>query len=700
MHLQTSHLTRVVALFLSMNELIQAKPMGYDYPTPAVPFIEGPVSTTSPAPSPDYDDYDPNDVPSDQAAPDTSEKGYEYPVPQNPLVLPTKPPRSTTTTSPPLPECIPVEERDLGMNLDLLEAGVPLCPDYEEYNPEDIPEDQAPPAPDCVPADQADEGYNPQFLDDGVPLCPEELPGYQVEDVPVTFPPPVTTTTAAPAAPAAPLPDCIPVEERDLGMNLDLLEAGVPLCPDYDEYNPNDIPEDQAPPAPACVPVEERDEGYNSQFLADGVPLCPEQSTEGYNYPVPENPLTLPTKVPTTSSSPPTTTSSPSTTTTSPTTTTTSPTTTTSIPLPDCIPTEERDLGMNLDLLEAGVPLCPDYDEYNPNDIPEDQAPVRPDCITSAEKDKGYNPEFLEQGVPLCPEEEPGYEYPVPENPLTLPPPKTTASTSTTSTTTSTTSTTTSTTTTQLALPECVEESERESGLNPSYLEQGVPLCPPECVPASEQELGDNPSFLASGVPLCPEQTTGYEYPPPDNPLTLPTKPTPAITTTTEYFPTLDYDPDDIPSDQAKPLPLCVPVEEETSPESQDFLSAGVPLCPSEETDLPGYEPTEPSYDDYDVNDVPPDQAAPLPDCVKAEDKDKAPNPSYIEQGVELCPEEQGYSYPVPDNPLVLPQKIRKSKFLLEDLGVEMGVSVARGGRVFSFHLPGELSLCTVGHQG
>jgi len=239
-------------------------------------------------------------------------------------------------------------------------------------------------------------------------------------------------------------------------------------------------------------------------------------------------------------------------------------------------------------------------------------------------------------------------------------------------------------------LPECVEESEKESGLNPSYLEQGVPLCPPECVPASEQELGANPSFLASGVPLCPEQTTGYEYPPPDNPLTLPTKPTPAITTTTEYFPTLDYDPDDIPSDQAKPLPLCVPVEEETSPESQDFLSAGVPLCPSEETDLPGYEPTEPSYDDYDVNDVPPDQAAPLPDCVKAEDKDKAPNPSYIEQGVELCPEEQGYSYPVPDNPLVLPQKIRKSKFLLEDLGVEMGVSVARGGRVFSFHLPGQ----------
>ena len=67
--------------------------MGYDYPTPAVPFIEGPVSTTS-----QYDDYDPNDVPLDQAAP-TSEEGYNYPVPDNPLLLPTKPPKSTTTTT-------------------------------------------------------------------------------------------------------------------------------------------------------------------------------------------------------------------------------------------------------------------------------------------------------------------------------------------------------------------------------------------------------------------------------------------------------------------------------------------------------------------------------------------------------------------------------------------------------------------------
>ena len=154
----------------------------------------------------------------------------------------------------------------------------------------------------------------------------------------------------------------------------------------------------------------------------------------------------------------------------------------------------------------------------------------------------------------------------------------------------------------------------------------------------------------------------------------------------------MDYDPEDIPSDQAKPLPLCIPSEEETNPENEEFLSSGVPLCPSEEEDLPGYQPTEPSYDDYDINDIPADQAAPLPDCVSPQDKDKAPNPSFIERGVPLCPEEEGYSYPVPENPLVLPQKTRKSKVLKADLGAEMGVSVARGGKVFSFHLPGDLT--------
>merc|ERR1712170_104469 len=106
---------------------------------------------------------------------------------------------------------------------------------------------------------------------------------------------------------------------------IDLLEAGVPLCPDYDEYNPNDIPSDQAPTPPDCVPVEEQNEGYNPTFIEQGVPLCPAEELPGYEYPVPENPLTLPTE---------------------PTTTTT---------------TESV-------IVEV-------FDDYNPDDVPADQAP-------------------------------------------------------------------------------------------------------------------------------------------------------------------------------------------------------------------------------------------------------------------------------------------------------------------------------------
>merc|ERR1712170_279644 len=173
--------------------------MGYEYPTPSVPFTEGPVSTTS-APV-QYDDYDPSDIPADQAAP-SENKGYEYPVPENPLVLPTKPPKTTTTTTAaPLPDCIPVEERDLGMNIDLLEAGVPLCPDFDEYNPNDIPSDQAPTPPDCIPLEEENEGYNPTFLEQGVPFCPEEeLPGYEypVPENPLTLPTHPATTAVLP----------------------------------------------------------------------------------------------------------------------------------------------------------------------------------------------------------------------------------------------------------------------------------------------------------------------------------------------------------------------------------------------------------------------------------------------------------------------------------------------------------------------
>ena len=53
----------------------------------------------------EYDDYDPNDIPEDQAKPEEVTEGYNYPVPENPLVLPTKPT---------LPDCVPVGEEELG----------------------------------------------------------------------------------------------------------------------------------------------------------------------------------------------------------------------------------------------------------------------------------------------------------------------------------------------------------------------------------------------------------------------------------------------------------------------------------------------------------------------------------------------------------------------------------------------------------
>ena len=195
--------------------------MGYDYPTPKVPFIEGTtVSTTSPTPPPstqDYDEYDPDDIPNDQAAPapkciKKEEKskgrnpqflsegvplcpepeGYEYPVPENPLTLPTKP----TTTQPTLPECIISEERNSGNNPSYIEKGVPICPEeYEDYDPSDIPSDQAEPPPDCVPEDEKDEDHNRVHLDNGIPICQKEGYEYPVPEIPFTLPPKITTTT-------------------------------------------------------------------------------------------------------------------------------------------------------------------------------------------------------------------------------------------------------------------------------------------------------------------------------------------------------------------------------------------------------------------------------------------------------------------------------------------------------------------------
>merc|ERR1719362_826370 len=217
------------------------------------------------------------------------------------------------------------------MNIDLLEAGVPLCPDYEDYNPNDIPIDQAPPAPDCIAVNEQDEGYNPTFLEQGVPLCPEEdLPGYEypVPENPLTLP------TMPPKQPE-------PVET----LTLDIFE---------DDYDPNDVPQDQAPPAPECIPADEQDDGYNPTFLDQGVPLCPEEELPGYEYPVPETPFTLPTKPPTTTT-----------------------------------PSQSTSQSPTLDY----------FDDYDPDDVPQDQAPTAPDCIPADEQGEGYNPTFLEQGV-------------------------------------------------------------------------------------------------------------------------------------------------------------------------------------------------------------------------------------------------------------------------------------------------------------
>merc|ERR1719206_1491858 len=172
---------------------------------------------------------------------------------------------------------------------------------------------------------------------------------------------------------------------------------------------------------------EEKSKGRNPQFLSEEVPLCPEP--DGYEYPVPENPLTLPTKP-----------------------TTTQPT------LPECIISEERNSGNNPSYIEKGVPICPEeYEDYDPSDIPSDQAEPPPDCVPEDEKDEDHNRVHLDNGISICPKE--GYEYPVPEIPFTLPPKvkRTTTTTTTTvmiTTTTTTVMTTTTTTTTTEPLPE------------------------------------------------------------------------------------------------------------------------------------------------------------------------------------------------------------------------------------------------------
>jgi len=697
--METNILLKVVAWILSMNELTLGKPMGYEYPVPKVPFIEGStVSTTiqdkpsTVSQNPDcvpqdmagnqyyqnlidigvpfcseeydtYDQYDPSDVPDDQAAPEEKKEGYNYPIPENPLTLPTKRPiipivteplfttpviTTTSTVSPPtLPDCISLEDELSGNKSEYILQGIPLCPDdYDEYDPSDIPPDQAAPkkeeqngynypvpenpltlptkkhstqipitstftapdtsvstttspiSPGCVREEEANLEINKIFISQGVPLCPLSGYNYSEPDNSVTLPPTVqlatktipTVTTTPQTTPyvSSSVPTFPPSELSNYRPELpeeyfeELLDELDELL---DEYDPIEVPVDQSDPLPDCIPADKQADGENYKYLDAGVPLCSEEDKEGYNYPIPKNPLTPPPKVQTTP-----------------------PTTTNKIPLPDCVIPGEVGSEVNIQFLNLGVPTCPEeYDEYDPSDIPDDQAEPLPDCIPADKQADGQNSNYLDAGVPLCPEEEKdGYNYPIPENPLTLP---------------SKVQTTPTTTTTKVPLPDCVIQGEVGLEQNIQFLNLGVPICPeeydeydpsdipddqaeplPDCIQADKKADGQNLNYLDAGVPLCPEEEKdGYNYPIPENPLTLPSKvqTTPATTT------------------NKVPLPDCVIQGEVGLEQNIQFLDLGVPICTEE-------------YDEYDPSDIPPDQA---------EDK------------------KEGYSYPVPNNPLLLPKR-------------------------------------------
>merc|ERR1711936_122192 len=265
------HSTHVVAWVLSMMMAACGIPMGYEYPVPEVPFIEGAQVSTTPAPDcvpgdlqdnpyyasllemgvplcpSEYDDYDPDDIPEDQAAPEELPVYTEAPVDDYDDYDPNDIPEDQAR-----PEEIP----------SYTEA--PEVEEYDEYDPNDIPEDQAKP-------EEVTEGYN-----------------YPVPENPLVLP----------TKPS--LPECVTSGEEELGDNPYFLDQGVPVCPEdieYDEYDPSDIPEDQAKPddLPTYTeaPVEEYDDYDPNDIPEDQAK--PEEVTEGYNYPVPENPLVLPT---------------------------------------------------------------------------------------------------------------------------------------------------------------------------------------------------------------------------------------------------------------------------------------------------------------------------------------------------------------------------------------------------------------------
>ena len=176
----------------------------------------------------------------------------------------------------------------------------------------------------------------------------------------------------------------------------------------------------ELPAGPRVKEIRSSKEGKAESTNLDSV-LKFKRSAQGYKYPVPDNPLTFPTK----------------------TFSTTTPSATT-------------------DSKESATTL---------------ETSIVPNCIHEIEASIGRNPEFLDSGVPLCSSDEPvtGYEYPVPENPFTLPTKPTTPATTTTI---QATTTTPATKTTTTNVPDCIPKEEASIGRNPEFLDLGVPLCP------------------------------------------------------------------------------------------------------------------------------------------------------------------------------------------------------------------------------
>merc|ERR1712088_428965 len=146
------HSTHVVAWLLSMMMVASGIPMGYEYPVPEVPFIEGGQVSTTPAPDcvpgdlqdnpyyasllemgvplcpTEYDDYDPNDIPADQTAPEELPVYTEAPAEDYDDYDPSDIPEDQAR-----PEEVPVYTE------------APEVEQYDDYDPNDIPEDQAKP---------------------------------------------------------------------------------------------------------------------------------------------------------------------------------------------------------------------------------------------------------------------------------------------------------------------------------------------------------------------------------------------------------------------------------------------------------------------------------------------------------------------------------------------------------------------------